>query len=65
MTQHSSEKSKFDDIIIQADQLFSQEKYAESKVKFQEALNLFKDEYYPKKKLAEIELILREIEVSN
>ena len=60
-----SEKSKFDDIIIEADQLYSQEKYAESKVKFQEALNLFKDEYYPKKKLAEIELILREIEVSN
>ena len=61
----SSEKNKFDDIIIQADQLFSQEKYVESKVKYQEALNLFKDEYYPKKKLAEIELILREIEVSN
>ena len=60
-----SERSKFDDIIIEADQLYSQEKYAESKVKFQEALNLFKDEYYPKKKLAEIELILREIEVSN
>ena len=61
----SSEKIKYDDLIKEADQFYTEKKYSQSKEKFQQALNLFRNEYYPKKKLAEIELILKEIEVSN
>ena len=62
---NSSEKIKYDDFIKEADQFYTEKKYSQSKEKFQQALNLFSNEYYPKKKLAEIELILKEIEVSN
>ena len=55
-------KNQFDEHIKIADQLFQESKYSESKTKFQEALNLFPDEYYPKKKLAEIKIKLDEIQ---
>ena len=60
----TAEKSKYDDIVNQGDQLYNEKKYKESKIKYAEALNLFKNEYYPKKKIAEIELILKEMEAS-
>ena len=59
-----SERLRYDDIINQADQLSNEKKYKEAKVKYEEALNLFKNEYYPKKKIAEIELTLKEMEAS-
>ena len=57
-------KNQFDELIKIADQLFQESKYSESKIKFKESLNLFPDEYYPKKKLAEIKIKLDEIQNS-
>ena len=55
-------KNQFDELIKNADQLFQESKYSESETKFKEALNIFPDEYYPKKKLAEIKIKLDEIQ---
>ena len=60
----TSERLKYDDIVNQGDQLYNEKKYKEAKIKYSEALNLFKNEYYPKKKIAEIELTLKEMEAS-
>ena len=60
----TSERLKYDDIVNQGDQLYNEKRYKEAKTKYSEALNLFKNEYYPKKKIAEIELTLKEMEAS-
>ena len=60
----TSERLKYDDIVNQGNQLYNEKKYKEAKIKYSEALNLFKNEYYPKKKIAEIELTLKEMEAS-
>ena len=52
-------RAAYDNFIKEADQLFLEEKYQESKDKFNEALSLFADEYYPKKKIFEIDAKLK------
>ena len=52
-------KASYDNLIKEADQLFLEEKYQESKNKFNEALSLFENEYYPKKKIFEIDAKLK------
>ena len=54
-------RASYDNLIKEADQLFLEEKYQESKDKFNEALSLFKDEYYPKKKIFEIDAKLKDL----
>ena len=60
--QKVSKRSQYEDLIKKADQLFTENKFIESKSKYQDALNLFANEYYPKKKLSEIKLKLEEIQ---
>ena len=52
-------RAAYDNFIKEADQLFLEEKYQESKDKFNEALSLFANEYYPKKKIFEIDAKLK------
>ena len=54
-------RAAYDNIIKEADQLFLEEKYQESKDKFNEALSLFDNEYYPKKKIIEIDVKLKSL----
>ena len=52
---------EFNQIINDADGLLAQKKYNEAKTKYNEALALYENEYYPKKKIAEIDVILEEL----
>ena len=52
-------RAAYDNLIKEADQLFSEEKFTESKDKFNEALSLFENEFYPKKKIFEIDAKLK------
>jgi tetratricopeptide (TPR) repeat protein len=54
-------REEFDQLIKDADRLLSEEKYQEAKDKFTAALFMFDQEYYPKKKIAEIDIILKKI----
>ena len=63
--QKASKKSQYDELIKKADQLFTENNFIESQSKYQEALDLFGNEYYPKKKLSEIKLKLEEIQSKN
>ena len=60
--QKASKRSQYEELIKKADQLFTENNFIESQSKYQEALNLFGNEYYPKKKLSEIKLKLEEIQ---
>ena len=60
--QKASKRSQYEELIKNADQLFTENNFIESQSKYQEALNLFGNEYYPKKKLSEIKLKLEEIQ---
>ena len=60
--QKASKKSQYEELIKKADQLFTENNFTEAQSKYQEALNLFGNEYYPKKKLSEIKLKLEEIQ---
>ena len=57
-----SKRYQYEELIKNADQLFSENNFLKSQSKFQEALNLFSNEYYPKKKLSEIKFKLEEIQ---
>ena len=50
----TSERLKYDDIVNQGNQLYNEKKYKEAKIKYSEALNLFKNEYYLKRKLLKL-----------
>ncbi len=54
-------RATYDNLIKEADQLFSEQKYQESKDKFNQALSLFENEYYPKKKIFEIDSKLKDL----
>ena len=54
-------RAVYDNLIKEADQLFSEEKFTESKDKFNEALSLFENEFYPKKKIFEIDAKLKDL----
>ena len=60
--QKASKRSEYEELIKKADQLFTKNSFIESQSKYQDALNLFGNEYYPKKKLSEIKLKLDEIQ---
>ena len=60
--QKASKRSQYEELIKKADQLFTEDNFIESQSKYQEAINLFSNEYYPKKKLSEIKLKLEEIQ---
>ena len=57
----TSERLKYDDIVNQAIN-YIMKRNIKKQNQYSEALNLFKNEYYPKKKIAEIELTLKEME---
>ena len=48
-SKNAQDRVTFDNLIKEGDRLFSDKKYQEAKDKFQEAQQLFEDEYYPKK----------------
>ncbi len=54
-------RDEFDQLIKDGDRLLSEENYQDAKDKFNSALSLFDQEYYPKKKIAEIDVILKKI----
>ena len=54
-------RAAYDNLIKEADQLFSEEKFTESKDKFNQALSLFENEFYPKKKIFEIDAKLKDL----
>ena len=54
-------RDNFDQLISEADRLLDEKKYQDSKEKFSSALALFENEYYPKKKIAEIDVILKKL----
>ena len=60
--QKASKRSQYEELIKNADQLFTENNFIEAQSKYQEALNLFVNEYYPKKKLSEIKLKLEEVQ---
>ena len=60
--QKASKRGEYEELIKKADQLFTENNFIESQSKYQDALNLFGNEYYPKKKLSEIKLKLDEIQ---
>ena len=60
--QKASKRNQYDEIIKNADQLFQENNLLESQTKYQEALKLFGNEYYPKKKLSEIKIKLEDIQ---
>ena len=60
--QKASKRNLYEELIKNADQLFVENKFIESQSKYQDALKLFGNEYYPKKKLSEIKLKLEEIQ---
>ena len=60
--QKESKRSQYEELIKNADQLFTENNFIESQSKYQEALNLFGNEFYPKKKLSEIKVKLEEIQ---
>ncbi|MDB4581536.1 hypothetical protein N9164_00150 [Draconibacterium sp.] len=53
------------DLIQQADKFFISSSYAEAKETYQSALELKKEEVYPKEKMAEIDEILKQLEVED
>ena len=54
-------RTAYDNLVKEADQLFSEEKFTESKDKFNQALSLFENEFYPKKKIFEIDAKLKDL----
>jgi tetratricopeptide (TPR) repeat protein len=58
--QKAKDKS-YTDAIAAADALFGQEKFADAKLNYQKALGIKPDETYPKTKIAEIELKIKEL----
>ena len=60
--QKATKRNQYEELIKNADQLFTENNFLESQSKYQEALKLFGNEYYPKKKLSEIKLKLEEIQ---
>jgi len=60
--QKASKRSEYEELIKKADQLFTDNNFLESQSKYQDALKLFGNEYYPQNKLSEIKLKLEEIQ---
>ena len=61
----TSKRKQYDDLITKADREFSEDDYEKSKTSFEAALALYNQEYYPKQKLAEIEIKLKNQAASN
>ncbi len=54
-----NKRKQYDDLILKADREFSDEDYENAKTSFEAALAMYNQEYYPKQKLAEIEIKLK------
>ena len=54
-------RTDYDNFVREADRLLAEKKYIESKEKYNSALSLYPTEYYPKKKIAEIDVVLQEL----
>jgi tetratricopeptide (TPR) repeat protein len=54
-------RADYDELIREADRLLAEQKYQDARDKFSGALALYDQEYYPKKKIAEIDVILQEL----
>ena len=52
-------RKQYDDLIVKADRSFSEEDYESAKSSYEAALALYNQEYYPKQKLADIEIKLK------
>ena len=57
----AQDRAAYENLVQEADQLFLEEKFIESKDKFSQALTLFENEYYPKKKIFEIDAKLKDL----
>ena len=57
----AQDRAAYENLVQEADQLFLEEKFIESKDKFSQALTLFENEYYPKKKIFEIDAKLNDL----
>ncbi|MEW6467620.1 MAG: hypothetical protein AB1458_01780 [Bacteroidota bacterium] len=55
---------KYSKIVLAADQAFKEKKYDEAKLLYQEALTVRAGEKYPKDKIAEIELLMKEAQLT-
>lgn len=53
------QKDAYDEIILLADKNFKLEDYANAKIKYEEALQIFPDEAYPKERIAKINDLLK------
>jgi len=54
------QKDAYDEIILLADKNFKLEDYANAKIKYEEALQIFPDEAYPKERIAKINDLLKQ-----
>ncbi|MCK4661582.1 MAG: hypothetical protein KAT68_01850 [Bacteroidales bacterium] len=58
LVQIKQNRKIYNKIIVDADKLFNSKNYEDAKIKYNEALNLFADEEYPKNKISEIDMKL-------
>lgn len=61
---YQKKRAEFDQLIKEGDRLMTETKYVEAKDKFVAALEMFDQEYYPKKKIAELDIILEKLNAS-
>lgn len=62
MIRRLEQKQQFDALVARADQAFEQEKYEQSKIGYQEALDILPQETHPQNQIARIDQILGQLE---